>query len=274
MWMYPVSQQHWVNMHWKVFPIPIAMVFRYYPIWNFILFCFPHWYFAMLVFFQWWVKGESELNCEVHWASTLVLLWTFQYGDEQGIKPETVFHKTLSPDQDHENDDILIICNNELFLGSLSSSSHPRSQIMEQMWKEGKFHSYCIACTCQKLALVFLSMGMPNQFISWNETLHALSILWVLVSRSITFSFKFLQRITTMKHVLSFMQETVNSLLLLLSWSWDTFKEAAAELSHLSSESLGYSASYHDVERLVYICQACLRLLRAFIEEMFPLGGE
>ncbi|CAG0881435.1 unnamed protein product [Darwinula stevensoni] len=68
--------------------------------------------------------------------------------------------------------------------------------------------------------------------------------------------------------------ETVNSLLLLLSWSWDTFKEAAAELSHLTSESLGYSASYHDVERLVYVCRACLRLLRAFIEEMFPLGGK
>lgn len=63
-------------------------------------------------------------------------------------------------------------------------------------------------------------------------------------------------------------------MLALLQWSWNTFKAGLIDISHISSSASGHMAAILDLERLVYISQASLRLLRTYTNEIYPNNGE
>ncbi|GLH12984.1 Probable E3 ubiquitin-protein ligase HERC2 [Gryllus bimaculatus] len=65
-------------------------------------------------------------------------------------------------------------------------------------------------------------------------------------------------------------KECFSALLALLQWSWNTFKAGLLDLSQLSSWSAGHLAALLDLERLVYVSRASLRLLRAYTCEVYP----
>jgi hypothetical protein len=73
---------------------------------------------------------------------------------------------------------------------------------------------------------------------------------------------------------LLWLQECFQSLLALLQWSWNTFKAGLNDISHISSSTSGHLAALLDLERLVYISQASLRLLRTYTNEIYPNNGE
>uniref|UniRef100_A0A1B6EGK8 PHR domain-containing protein n=1 Tax=Clastoptera arizonana TaxID=38151 RepID=A0A1B6EGK8_9HEMI len=60
------------------------------------------------------------------------------------------------------------------------------------------------------------------------------------------------------------------SLLALLQWSWNTFKSSFLETHGSAPLSLSYLTLVADMEHLVYISQASLRLLRTFVNEIYP----
>ena len=57
----------------------------------------------------------------------------------------------------------------------------------------------------------------------------------------------------------------------LLEWSWSA-SHTAIEVDGLKGDSL--QAALADMGRLVYISRACLRLLRTYVNEVYPDGGE
>ncbi|XP_048243746.1 E3 ubiquitin-protein ligase MYCBP2-like isoform X7 [Haliotis rufescens] len=60
------------------------------------------------------------------------------------------------------------------------------------------------------------------------------------------------------------------SLLRLLEWGWTTFHTAISEIDGLKGPN--YEAAASDLQRLVYICRACLRLIRIYVNEVYPDG--
>lgn len=60
-------------------------------------------------------------------------------------------------------------------------------------------------------------------------------------------------------------KECFQSLLSLLQWSWNTFKLGVADC-----QSLQHMYSALELERLVYISRACLRLIRTYTNEIYP----
>jgi len=79
-------------------------------------------------------------------------------------------------------------------------------------------------------------------------------------------------------------QECFESLLSLLSWSWGTFSSLIAELSShrgaaaefssgRGAGTVGLRAAQLDLEQLVYISTASLRLIRTYICNIYPPSG-
>ncbi|CAH1777009.1 unnamed protein product [Owenia fusiformis] len=64
--------------------------------------------------------------------------------------------------------------------------------------------------------------------------------------------------------------ECFSSLLNLLEWGWRTFKAALNNTVGLKGDNL--TAAILDLERLVYVCMATLRLLRIYTCEVYPNG--
>ena len=62
------------------------------------------------------------------------------------------------------------------------------------------------------------------------------------------------------------------SLLRLLQWSWGTFGASLQDAVDLRGKEL--TAATLDLERLVYIATACLRLLRTYVCEIYPSPGK
>eukprot|EP00058_Branchiostoma_floridae_P002865 XP_002588353.1 hypothetical protein BRAFLDRAFT_81492 [Branchiostoma floridae] len=60
------------------------------------------------------------------------------------------------------------------------------------------------------------------------------------------------------------------SLLDLLRWSWATFKLGVEELQGL--KGVHFTAALLDLDRLVFVSTACMRLLRRYISEVYPNG--
>lgn len=69
-------------------------------------------------------------------------------------------------------------------------------------------------------------------------------------------------------------RECFESLVRLLSWSWRTFKETLTELQSVAvgRDRLRMAHTRVSLNRLVYISQACLRLLRKYCNEIYPDG--
>ena len=63
-------------------------------------------------------------------------------------------------------------------------------------------------------------------------------------------------------------QDCFDSLLKLLSWSWNTFCASLCDTRDLRGASL--AAAMLDLDRLVYVSCACLRLIKVFIAEVYP----
>ncbi|XP_064637403.1 E3 ubiquitin-protein ligase MYCBP2-like isoform X3 [Lineus longissimus] len=61
------------------------------------------------------------------------------------------------------------------------------------------------------------------------------------------------------------------SLLKLLHWSWNTFNAVLMEMDQLQGTNM--TAALLDLERLVYITMATLRLISTFICEVYPIGA-
>jgi len=55
-------------------------------------------------------------------------------------------------------------------------------------------------------------------------------------------------------------RECFHALLALLQWAWATFKAGL----------LATQANLADLENLVFVCRACLRLLRTYTNEIYP----
>jgi hypothetical protein len=68
-------------------------------------------------------------------------------------------------------------------------------------------------------------------------------------------------------------QECFESLLGLLSWSWSTFCMLGSELPTVRG-SLNQRAAVLDLEQLVYISSASLRLICTYICEVYPVAGK
>ncbi|XP_064119634.1 E3 ubiquitin-protein ligase MYCBP2-like isoform X5 [Macrobrachium nipponense] len=65
--------------------------------------------------------------------------------------------------------------------------------------------------------------------------------------------------------------DVFQSLLDLLGWAWATLRSCVGEqVSHSGSQSPSPTVAMLDLQRLVYICCACLRLLRIYINEVYP----
>lgn len=69
------------------------------------------------------------------------------------------------------------------------------------------------------------------------------------------------------------LQDCFRSLIALLQWSWNTFKASLLEMAVPSTPSATHLAAILDLERLVYISQASLRLLKTYINEIYPNQG-
>lgn len=67
-------------------------------------------------------------------------------------------------------------------------------------------------------------------------------------------------------------QECFESLLSILHWSWTTLVLGVEELRGL--KGFQYTATLLDLERLRFVGTCCLRLLRVYICEIFPIAGE
>ena len=67
-------------------------------------------------------------------------------------------------------------------------------------------------------------------------------------------------------------QECFDSLLSVLHWSWTTLVLGVEELRGL--KGFQYTATLLDLERLRFVGTCCLRLLRVYICEIFPISGE
>nr|CAD7200761.1 unnamed protein product [Timema douglasi] len=65
-------------------------------------------------------------------------------------------------------------------------------------------------------------------------------------------------------------KECFQSLLALLQWSWNTFKAGLVDISHLSSSTSSHLVALLDLERLVYISRASLRLVQTYTNELYP----
>ncbi|XP_053398701.1 E3 ubiquitin-protein ligase MYCBP2-like isoform X4 [Mercenaria mercenaria] len=64
--------------------------------------------------------------------------------------------------------------------------------------------------------------------------------------------------------------ENFESLLKLLEWSWNTFHSIAQDLDTTRGSS--HLGAVTDLQKLVYISRACLRLLKTYINEVYPDG--
>ncbi|KAK4298747.1 hypothetical protein Pmani_028926 [Petrolisthes manimaculis] len=65
--------------------------------------------------------------------------------------------------------------------------------------------------------------------------------------------------------------DVFQSLLDLLGWAWATLRSCVGEhASHVGSSAGSPTVAMLDLQRLVYICSACLRLLRIYINEVYP----
>lgn len=67
------------------------------------------------------------------------------------------------------------------------------------------------------------------------------------------------------------LQECFDSLLSVLHWSWTTLVLGVEELRGL--KGFQYTATLLDLERLRFVGTCCLRLLRVYICEIFPIAG-
>ncbi|KAK6172343.1 hypothetical protein SNE40_016020 [Patella caerulea] len=61
-----------------------------------------------------------------------------------------------------------------------------------------------------------------------------------------------------------------DSLLRLLDWAWNVFHTAVSDIDNLKGAS--HTAAVHDLQRLVYICRASLRLLKIYVNEIYSDG--
>jgi len=68
------------------------------------------------------------------------------------------------------------------------------------------------------------------------------------------------------------LQECYESLISLLSWSWSTFCSFGGEVKLLQGMNL--KAAILDLQQLVYISTASLRLIRTYIHELYPWQGK
>lgn len=57
----------------------------------------------------------------------------------------------------------------------------------------------------------------------------------------------------------------------LLDWSWTSFNTAVLETDGLKGNNLG--AALADIQRLVYITRACLRLIKTYVTQIYPNGA-
>ena len=67
-------------------------------------------------------------------------------------------------------------------------------------------------------------------------------------------------------------QENFEALQKLLEWSWTSFNAAVLETDGLKGDNL--SAAVADIQRLVYITRACLRLIKTYVTQIYPNGGK
>lgn len=76
---------------------------------------------------------------------------------------------------------------------------------------------------------------------------------------------------------MNFIQDCFRSLLSLLQWSWATFKcglvQTTAVITVPSSSTASHLTALQDLERLVYISRASLRLIKTYINEIYPNQG-
>eukprot|EP00094_Tigriopus_californicus_P010528 TCALIF_10156-PA protein Name:"Similar to MYCBP2 E3 ubiquitin-protein ligase MYCBP2 (Homo sapiens)" AED:0.02 eAED:0.04 QI:14/0.77/0.5/1/0.88/0.8/10/0/4914 len=94
---------------------------------------------------------------------------------------------------------------------------------------------------------------MSNESQSLNQRMENLDPICVL-------SQKFARSVTP---------ECFQSLLNLIQWSWNAFKSEMCEL--LEADEDASQAIILDLERLVFICRACLRLIVTFTHEVYPV---
>lgn len=113
-----------------------------------------------------------------------------------------------------------------------------------------------------------------NQSISSSAHLHVQSLLWVLsvsivcrYSPQIPYNTWFISLYSSV-----FVKECFDSLLSILHWSWTTLVLGVEELRGL--KGFQYTATLLDLERLCFVGTCCLRLLRVYICEIFPIAGE
>ncbi|XP_052792731.1 E3 ubiquitin-protein ligase MYCBP2-like isoform X2 [Mya arenaria] len=64
--------------------------------------------------------------------------------------------------------------------------------------------------------------------------------------------------------------ESFEAILKLLDWAWNTFHSIASDLD--TSRGPSHLGAVTDLQKLVYISRACLRLLKMFITEIYPDG--
>ncbi|XP_076065953.1 MYC binding protein highwire isoform X3 [Oratosquilla oratoria] len=65
-------------------------------------------------------------------------------------------------------------------------------------------------------------------------------------------------------------QDVFQSLLDLLGWAWATLRSCVGEVTHSGNCGTSPTVAMLDLQRLVYICSACLRLLRIYINGVYP----
>ena len=76
-------------------------------------------------------------------------------------------------------------------------------------------------------------------------------------------------------HVFSYfcMQDGFEALHNLLRWSWSALCRGCGEMSQTAALTSEARAMVHDLQRLVYIASSCLKLIAAFVNEVYPKPG-
>lgn len=126
----------------------------------------------------------------------------------------------------------------------------------------------------QMMAMLPRGNSRPvNQSTSLSAHLHVQSLLWVNSASICQYSFHILYNtLSVLLYFCVLLKECFDSLLSILHWSWTTLVLGVEELRGL--KGFQYTATLLDLERLRFVGTCCLRLLRVYICEIFPIAGE
>lgn len=157
----------------------------------------------------------------------------------------------------------------------------PKNPIMARMSTPAKFRSFCTGSLHSKARHQSITATRQSRFAFSVQRFQPPSLRYaefvvIVMPYSVNSSSQPFNLIRNLKGCFQ-------SILKLLNWTWQSFKTGICEMpslpittDHLSSSPscTALRAALLDLRRLLYISNACLRLLRIYVNEIYPKCGK